>query len=402
MVAFDGRLEPARTIRVPELSNPVSISGWDSLLVASEAQGGVTAVRLRGPDSAEATTLDSLVVSPWGAAAPGERVVIVRSPYYLPYYVEFEPAPMIAVTGRTGRPVKPLVPAQVPAIPTLVQIVNAGTAAVDSAGNIYFAPLARDEVRKYSASGALLWTASRGLPFGQVSPSFTYVPGSGPSDTHVNVNYAVALGPPPDGLVYVLSARDTVGGLRLDVLDPATGSLLRTHDDIPAHGTVAVERGGRIRTPDPEELLARARAPEREPFAPAFALPRIEGDTLRLTDVQGKVTLVNFWASWCDPCREEFPHMIALYRELPRADFEIVAISDDVDRPAMLRFAQEFNPPFPVLVGGGRMREAYHYRGLPYSVLLDREGRIVERIFGFGGEAEFHRLHGRILGEIGR
>ncbi|MGH7753533.1 MAG: TlpA family protein disulfide reductase, partial [Gemmatimonadales bacterium] len=187
----------------------------------------------------------------------------------------------------------------------------------------------------------------------------------------------------------------------LDILDPATGRVLRTYDDIPAHGTVAVSRTAQIRTPDPDQLLARARPREREPFAPAFSLPNLAGDTLRLADVKGKVTLVNFWASWCDPCREEFPHMIALYREVPRTDFEIVAISDDVDRAAMRRFVREFDPPFPVLVGGGRMREVYHYRGLPYSVLLDRDGRIVERIFGFGGEAEFHRLHGRILAEVG-
>jgi thiol-disulfide isomerase/thioredoxin len=112
------------------------------------------------------------------------------------------------------------------------------------------------------------------------------------------------------------------------------------------------------------------------------------------------VTLVNFWASWCDPCREEFPHMAQLYDALDRRDFDIVAISDDVDGRAMRAFVAEFAPPFPVLVGGGRMKGIYHYRGLPYSVLLDRRGRVVERIFGFGGEPEFRRLRGTIAKEI--
>jgi thiol-disulfide isomerase/thioredoxin len=112
------------------------------------------------------------------------------------------------------------------------------------------------------------------------------------------------------------------------------------------------------------------------------------------------VTLVNFWASWCDPCRAEFPHMAALYRELPRRDFDIAAISDDVDRSKMLAFVRELGPPFPILVGGGRMKQAYHYRGLPYSVLLDRRGRIVERIFGFGGAAQFRRLRETIAKEV--
>ena len=92
--------------------------------------------------------------------------------------------------------------------------------------------------------------------------------------------------------------------------------------------------------------------------------------------------------------------MIALYRELPRQDFEIVAISDDVDRGKMLAFIREFGPPFPVLVGGGRMKQRYHYRGLPYSVLLDRRGQVIERYFGFGGVAEFTRLRATIAAEI--
>jgi len=113
------------------------------------------------------------------------------------------------------------------------------------------------------------------------------------------------------------------------------------------------------------------------------------------------VTLVNFWASWCDPCREEFPHMAELYREFARKDFAIAAISDDVDGGKMRAFVRAFRPPFPILVGGGRMKAAYHYRGLPYSVLLDRDGRIIERIFGFGGAAEFKRLRATIAKEIG-
>jgi hypothetical protein len=92
--------------------------------------------------------------------------------------------------------------------------------------------------------------------------------------------------------------------------------------------------------------------------------------------------------------------MAALYRDFARSDFDIAAISDDVDDGKMRAFVREFRPPFPILVGGGRMKGTYHYRGLPYSVLLDRHGRIVERIFGFGGAAEFSRLRDTIAKEI--
>ena len=92
--------------------------------------------------------------------------------------------------------------------------------------------------------------------------------------------------------------------------------------------------------------------------------------------------------------------MAALYRELDRKDFAIAAISDDVDAGKMLAFVRQFRPPFPVLVGGGRMKQTYHYRGLPYSVLLDRQGRVVERIFGFGGTDEFRELRETIANEV--
>jgi hypothetical protein len=92
--------------------------------------------------------------------------------------------------------------------------------------------------------------------------------------------------------------------------------------------------------------------------------------------------------------------MAVLYGEYTRADFEIAAISDDRDLGSMLGFITPLPPPFPILVGGGGMRAIYHYRGLPYSLLLDRRGRIVRRIFGFGGEEEFQALRATIAKEV--
>jgi len=189
-------------------------------------------------------------------------------------------------------------------------------------------------------------------------------------------------------------------------VDTATGAIVATRQLGARPGAVAVDRSGALVLFDADSLLAAATpaAGAREPFAPAFALPELrdhQGDTVTLATFRGKVTLVNFWASWCDPCREEFPLMAALYRELDRKDFAIAAISDDVDAGKMLAFVRQFRPPFPILVGGGRMKQTYHYRGLPYSVLLDRQGRVVERIFGFGGEEEFRNLHTTIAKEVG-
>jgi hypothetical protein len=71
-----------------------------------------------------------------------------------------------------------------------------------------------------------------------------------------------------------------------------------------------------------------------------------------------------------------------------------------VDHGKMTAFVRAFQPPFPVLAGGGRMKARYRYRGLPYSVLLDRRGRVIQRIFGFGGAAAFAKLHETIANEV--
>jgi len=240
----------------------------------------------------------------------------------------------------------------------------------------------------------------------RAEPDPVYLPARGTETRvrHALVNVALALG--RDGRLYVLGADDSAATrLRVDVVDTASGTIVATRHLGPRETAVALGSAGALVTRDADALLATAGTAGparegREPFAPAFALPDLAGDTVTLARFAGKVTLVNFWASWCDPCREEFPHMAELYGEFDRRDFEIAAISDDVDRGKMLAFVRQFRPPFPILEGGGRMKQAYHYRGLPYSVLLDRRGRVIERIFGFGGAEEFRKLHETIANEV--
>jgi thiol-disulfide isomerase/thioredoxin len=282
--------------------------------------------------------------------------------------------------------------------------VNAGAVAAAPDGSVYYAPLVRDEIRKYGPGGEARWIARRGLPGPESDPVFL-PPARGSTELRVRdriVNVALVLG--PDGRLYALGSDDSSATrLRVDVVDTATGAIVATRHLGAKQGAVALDGRGALVLRDADSLLAAA-APEagkREPFAPAFALPDLGGDTVTLATFRGRVTLVNFWASWCDPCREEFPLMAALYREFDRKDFAIAAISDDVDVGKMLAFVRQFRPPFPILVGRGRMKQTYHYRGLPYSVLIDKRGRVVERIFGFGGEEEFRNLHSTIAKEVG-
>jgi thiol-disulfide isomerase/thioredoxin len=405
LLAFDSRLRVVKTLENPRLAAPVAVAalGRDRLLATERTGEGVvldTAGRVvREWESPDAASLY--------AAADG-RIVAARSPYYVPALSRPEPdtAPLLRMLDSTGRPTAGLATIRQPATPFLAALVNAGAVAVGADGAVYYAPLVRDEIRKYSPGGVLRWRARRGLFARETDPVFLPARGRELQVRHALVNLALALG--PDGRLYALGADDSAATrLRVDILDTASGAILATRHLGERETAVAVDARGTLVLCDGDSLLARApgaggdagRA-ERPPFTPPFALPDLRGDTVTLAHFRGRVTLVNFWASWCDPCREEFPHMAELYREFDRRDFEIAAISDDVDRGKMLEFLREFRPPFPVLVGAGRMKATYHYRGLPYSVLLDRQGRVIERLFGFGGAAEFRELRATIAKEV--
>jgi len=342
----------------------------------------------------------------YAAGGGGRPVVATRSPYYVPQLSTPEPdtAPLIRLLDTLGRPTGGLATIRRPATPLLDYVVNAGAVAVGGDGAVYYAPLVRDEIQKYGPGGQLAWTTKRGLFPSEPDPEFLPAKGAELRLKAALVNVALALGPPPDGRLYALGSDDSAATrLRVDVLDPATGAIIATRHLGPRETAVAVDASGALAVFDADSLLAgadRVAPATRDQFGPGFALPDLAGDTVTLARFAGKVTLVNFWASWCDPCREEFPHMAELYREFDRRDFEIAGVSDDVDARRMLAFVREYRPPFPVLVGGGRMKQLYHYRGLPYSVLLDRKGRVIERIFGFGGAEEFRNLHDTIANEV--
>jgi thiol-disulfide isomerase/thioredoxin len=407
LVAFDGELRVARQLTNPRLATPMAVTplGPTELLVTERTGEGVVVDTVGG----------GRVVREWESpdiaslyAAGGGRVVATRSPYYVPQLGTPEPdsAPLIRILDTLGRPIGGLATIRRPATPLLGYLVNAGAVTVGPSGAVYYAPLVRDEIRKYTPAGRLAWTAQRGLFRGgsERDPEFLPARGTELRLRKALVNVALALGSPPNGLLYALGADDSAATrLRVDVLDTATGAIVATRHLGPQETGVAVDASGALVVFDAAARLAgadRAAPDTREPFAPAFALPDLAGDTVTLARFRGKVTLVNFWASWCDPCREEFPHMAELYGEFDRKDFEIAAVSDDVDSGRMLVFVRRYRPPFPVLVGGGRMKQAYHYRGLPYSVLLDRRGRVIERIFGFGGTEEFRRLRQTIANEV--
>jgi peroxiredoxin len=118
--------------------------------------------------------------------------------------------------------------------------------------------------------------------------------------------------------------------------------------------------------------------------APNFQLRDLDGRLVSLEQYRGKVVLLNFWATWCGPCRVEMPAMEQLYRSLSRRDFEILAVSTDPQGAAVTRpFQRELKLSFPILHDADfRVGLTFGARTLPMTFLIDRQGVIRERIFG--------------------
>lgn len=131
-----------------------------------------------------------------------------------------------------------------------------------------------------------------------------------------------------------------------------------------------------------EELETRQRlAPGRE--APVFTLEQLDGHSVSLVDLRGQVVLLDFWASWCGPCRASFPWVKEFYKKYHGKGVEILGISIDNDKTAWKKAVEVEGLPWlhvrdEKLPGGKRMASAlYDVEGIPHFVLLDREGKLV-------------------------
>lgn len=117
--------------------------------------------------------------------------------------------------------------------------------------------------------------------------------------------------------------------------------------------------------------------------APDFSLAARDGRTVRLSGQKGRVVLINFWATWCDSCKEELPLLQQLQRAQGGDRFELLAVSvDDDPAKAVPPFAAKRGLDFPILYGDRKTMEEYAVRELPTSYLIAPDGSIVRRYVG--------------------
>lgn len=131
-----------------------------------------------------------------------------------------------------------------------------------------------------------------------------------------------------------------------------------------------------------------------------FTVKNIDGKEVRLSQYKGKVVLVNFWATWCKPCRIEIPTLSALYRDYKDQGFVVLGVSVDSEVPAVKPFARVMKMNYPVLIGAGHeeLGDAFGpFIGFPTSVLVKRDGAVCVRQVGLLSRAKLEQQIGALL-----
>ena len=119
-------------------------------------------------------------------------------------------------------------------------------------------------------------------------------------------------------------------------------------------------------------------------LAPDFALKSSTGENLRLSEYRGDVVMINFWATWCGPCRQEMPLLEELYARYERVGFKLLGVNIDDDVHKAMQMIDELGVSFPILFDSRKeVSKLYNIETMPVTVLVDREGRVRYVHFGY-------------------
>lgn len=146
----------------------------------------------------------------------------------------------------------------------------------------------------------------------------------------------------------------------------------------------------------------KAFAGEAKGPAPDFTLPSKDGGNMRLQEQLGNVVLVNFWASWCGPCREELPHLEQIQQKYADLGFTILAVSVDRERAKADSLLQDIAVTFPVLYDtDAQVSQLFDVQAMPTTVLIDRDGnqRLLHKGYKSGDEVKYQQAINVLLRE---
>lgn len=126
--------------------------------------------------------------------------------------------------------------------------------------------------------------------------------------------------------------------------------------------------------------------------APDFTVTDINGKKLSLSSYRGKVVLLDFWATWCTPCRAEIPHFVEMQQQFGPQGLQVIGISMDDGPKPVKEFYEQYRINYPLAVGDDKLAESFGgVLGLPVNFLIDRDGRIVKKYLGATEVSDFDK-----------
>jgi cytochrome c biogenesis protein CcmG/thiol:disulfide interchange protein DsbE len=132
---------------------------------------------------------------------------------------------------------------------------------------------------------------------------------------------------------------------------------------------------------------------------PQFTLSSLDGKTVAMKDLSNKVVVIDFWATWCGPCREEIPHLNKLYSDYKGQGLEIIGISMDDGPEVVKEFARELRMEYPVVMGNDELADQFGgILGLPTTFIVDRKGNIVKKFVGLPPAEALNRVVRELVG----
>lgn len=146
----------------------------------------------------------------------------------------------------------------------------------------------------------------------------------------------------------------------------------------------------------PSNVAEIASVTPRDDLAPDFAWKGADGSEISFDKTRGRVTLVNFWATWCAPCKKELPDLIELHKAYGDRGFAVVGVATDRTPDAaglVAEFVQKYSIPYQILLSTQEMEDAFrNVRMMPTSFLVDRDGKILQTIVGIRTKAQLEEL----------